>query len=234
MTAAQNAYRIADLQSSERPRERLAMLGAEALSATELVALVLRSGTRGVSALDLSREVIDRAAGLPGLAALSFAELGRLKGMGPSKAASLLAAIELGRRLALAKVGDAPSIHSPEDAAAVLLPQMSSWRRERLCVLLLDVRYRLIRTAEIYRGSIDTTPVRPAEVFRPAIEADAVRVVLAHNHPSGDPCPSVDDIALTRILVEAGSLLSIEVVDHLVVAGGRYVSMRREELAFED
>jgi DNA repair protein RadC len=217
----------------ERPRERLVAHGAGALSGAELLALVLGSGRRGHGALALARALLDEAGGLARLARRSFDGLAAHHGIGAAKAARIAAAFELGRRALTEDGPERPCVRTPADAAALLVPEMGALPREHVRALLLDTRSRLIRTVELYRGSLHQTPVRVAEVFGPALAVDATRLVLAHNHPSGDPQPSADDVRLTRRLVEAGRLLEVEVVDHLVIGGARHVSLRAERLGFE-
>ena len=225
--------RIADMLPSQRPRERLAAHGADALSAVELIAILLGTGIGGASALDMAQRLLTDAQGIRGLVRLTYDELLRRPGLGAAKAARLQAAIELSRRAAMETCTDRP-VRGPEDAAALLAPRLESLAQEELHVLLLDAGSRVIRVSDVYRGSVCSAHVRAAEVFRPAVHAGAVSVVIAHNHPSGDPGPSPEDVTLTRWLVEAGSLLGIEALDHLVIGAGRYVSMRAEGLGFDD
>ncbi len=227
------SYRITDLATSERPRERLAQLGAKALSSAELVAILLRSGIAGKNVLQLSRELITDLGGLGGLHRASYEELCARKGIGPAKAAQLKAAIELGRRMAVPAPEERPTIQSPEDAAGLLLYEMGALEQEHLRVLLLDTRNRLMRTVEVYQGSLNASLVRVGEVLRDAVRSNAAAVIIAHNHPSGDPTPSPEDVALTRAVVEAGDLLDIEVLDHLVIGKGRFVSMKSRGLGFD-
>jgi len=232
MRDREKSYRITDLASSERPRERLAQLGAKALSNAELVAILLGSGIKGQNVLQLAQELIAELGGLAGLHRASYDELRARKGIGPAKAAQMKAAAELGRRLAVATPEDRPTIQSPEDAAGLLLYEMGALEQEHLRVLLLDTRNRLMRTVEVYRGSLNASLVRVGEVLRDAVRSNAAAVIIAHNHPSGDPTPSPEDVALTRAVVEAGDLLDIEVLDHLVIGKGRFVSMKSRGLGF--
>ncbi len=226
-------YRITDLASSDRPRERLALLGAKALSNAELIAILLRSGIEGRNVLQLAQELIADLGGLAGLLRTSYDELCARKGIGPAKASQLKAAAELGRRLAVATPEDRPTIQSPEDAAGLLLYEMGALEQEHLRVLLLDTRNRLMRTVEVYRGSLNASLVRVGEVLRDAVRSNAAAVIVVHNHPSGDPTPSPEDVALTRAIVEAGNLLDIEVLDHLVIGKGRFVSLKSRKLGFD-
>lgn len=225
-------YRIKDLADSERPRERLASLGAQALSNAELVAILLRSGVSGANAVQLANQILTDVGGLPGLHRISYEDLRRFHGLGPAKAAQLKAAVEMGRRLAVATPDERPAIHSPDDAAGLLLYEMGALEQEHLRVLLLDTRNQLIRIEEVYKGSLNTSMIRVAELFRDAIRVNAAAVIIAHNHPSGDPTPSPEDVRVTKALVQAGELLDIEVLDHLIMGKGRFVSLKSQGLGF--
>ena len=228
------AYRIRDWEAAERPRERLEQHGPQALSNAELLAILLRTGVQGENAVDLGRRLLHTFGGLVGLHAAPFAEVKAQRGIGTAKAAQLKAALELGRRLAAAleSQGVRPRIESPEDAASLLVYEMSALEQEVLRVLLLDTRHHVLASVEVVRGSVNSAQVRVAEVFREAVRRNAAAILLAHNHPSGDPTPSPDDVALTRQVIQAGRLLDIEVLDHLVIGRGRFVSLRRRGLAF--
>lgn len=225
-------HRIADLQRSERPRERLANQGPGALAEAELVAILLRTGTRGTSALRLAEALLGDSGGVAGLRHARYDELRARHGIGAAKAAQLLAAIELGRRFAKAEVFARRAIQSPEDVAELLRYDIGGREQEHLVVVLLDTRNRVLRTVEVYVGSLNSSLVRIGEVFREAVRANAAAVIVAHNHPSGDPSPSPEDIAVTRALVEAGRLLDIEVLDHLIIGKDRHLSLRQAGLGF--
>jgi DNA repair protein RadC len=226
-------YRIADLAVGDRPRERLAKDGAHVLSNTELIAILLRSGIEGLSALDLAESLLVEFGGLIGLHQVGYEELCSRRGVGPAKAAQLKAAIELGRRLSQASPEARAVVQSPQDAAALLQYEMGALDQETLRVILLDTRNRLLRTSEVYRGSLNTSLIRVGEVFREAIRVNAAAIIIAHNHPSGDPTPSPEDAAVTRAFAEAGRLLDIDVLDHLVIGRGSYVSMKSKGLGFD-
>jgi DNA repair protein RadC len=211
------------LPPEERPRERLLRHGAEALSSRELVALLLGTGTRKASALDLAADLL--AAGLRGLPA-TLTELEGRHGLGRAKASRLLAALELGARRAAPGGEGALSFRSPAESAQYLLPRYASRPVETFGLLALDVRRRLKHEAVVSVGCLTSSLVHPREVFREAVTARAAALVLFHNHPSGDPEPSAEDLALTRRLVSAGTLLGIEVLDHLVLGAGRFVSLK--------
>jgi DNA repair protein RadC len=217
--------RVCDLPAEERPRERLARLGAVALSNRELLALLVGTGARGRSALDVAEGLSGR--GLRALAGRSLRELQRERGLGQAKAARLLAALELGARLARERPGAAPAFRTPEDSARYLLPRYSTQPVETFGLLALDVRRRLKHEAVISVGCLTSSLVHPREVFQEAVSARAAALLLFHNHPSGDPEPSAEDVALTRRLASAGTLMGIEVVDHLVLGAGRFVSLRQ-------
>lgn len=224
--------RIKDLPSSERPRERLAAHGADALNAAELIAILLRTGLRGASAVDVGREMISRFGTLDNLARASLEELCRVRGVGRDKAVTLKAAFTLARRMAAELRQESPALDNPGSVADLLREENRAYEVETFQTLLLNTRHRLIRVERVSQGTLDTLLVHPREVFRAAIAANAAAVVLVHNHPSGDPAPSEADIKVTRDLIRAGQLLKIEVLDH-VILGRRtpdrardYVSLR--------
>lgn len=232
MESQQPVYRIRDLESGDRPRERLAHLGAEALSTAELLAILLRVGIPGENAVQLGTRLLKTFGGLSGLHRASFHELQAQRGVGVAKAAQIKAAIELGRRMVAASPEERPAIHSPADAAALVLYEMSALSQEHLWVILTDTRNRVMHIEKMYRGSLNASTVRVGEVFRAAIQRNAAAILVVHNHPSGDPTPSLEDITLTRALIQAGRLLDIEVLDHLVIGQGRFVSLKERGLAF--
>ncbi len=189
-------------------------------------------GVRGENAVQVGERLLQCFGGLSGLHRASLEELTNQRGIGAAKAAQLKAAIELGRRLAVEAPEERPVINSPEDAAGLVRYEMSAFEEEHLRVLLLDTRNRVLDKVEVYHGSVNTSQVRVGEVFKAAIRRNTTAVIIIHNHPSGDPTPSPDDVAVTRACVEAGKLLDIEVLDHLVIGQGRYVSMKERGLGF--
>jgi DNA repair protein RadC len=216
---------LGDLPAEERPRERLARCGAAALSSRELVALVLGTGSARRSVLDVADDLI--GGGLRELAGRPLPELERQHGLGKAKAARLLAALELGARTASESgLGERPCFRAPEDSARFLLPRYAARPVEVFGMLAVDVRHRLKRETIVSIGSLSGSVVHPREVFGEAIAARAAAVILFHNHPSGDPEPSEEDLALTRRLVAGGALLGIEVLDHLILGAGRFVSLK--------
>lgn len=225
-------YRIADLQTADRPRERLAELGAQALSDAELLAILLRVGVEGENAVQMGQRLLKNLGGIAGIHRATFEEVCAEHGIGTAKAAQLKAAIELGRRLTLASPEERPSIHSPADAAALVQYEMSALTQEELRILLLDTRNRVLRIETIYRGSLNSSQVRVGELFKAAISRNAAAIIIVHNHPSGDPTPSPDDVAVTRAIVQAGKLLDIDVLDHLVIGLGKFVSLKERGLGF--
>lgn len=232
MNQSSNSYRITDLAASERPRERLAKHGAQHLNNAELMAILLRVGVRGENAVQLGQRLLQTFGGVNGLHRASFAELSAQRGIGPAKAAQLKAALELGNRLRRETPEERPAIHSPEDAADLLKYDMSALEQEELRVILLDTRNRVLAIETLYRGSLNSSQVRVGELFREAIRRNAAAVIVAHNHPSGDPTPSPDDVVVTRAMIQAGKLLDIEVLDHLVIGGQKYVSLKERGLGF--
>ncbi len=223
---------IREMPAEERPRERLRDYGASALSNGELLAILLRTGSARENVLAQAGRLLTRWGGLPGLARASFAELCEEYGMGEAKASQLKAALEIGRRLAAALPEERPEVTRPDDVAGLLLTEMSLLSQESLRVVLLNTKNRVVGIREVYRGNVNSARVRPAEVFRDAVRETCPALIVTHNHPSGDPAPSPDDVAVTRDLVRAGALLEIEVLDHIVIAGGRFVSMKAQRLGF--
>ena len=222
---------IKEMPASERPRERLQAYGASVLSTSELIAILLRTGIEGQSAINVASRLL-KDFGLAGLARSSFDDLARVKGLGPAKVAQLKAAFELGRRLSATVPDELPQIRCPADAANLLLSEMGVLEQEHLRTLLLDTKNRVLATREIYVGSLNTSLIRVGELFRPAIHANSAAVIVVHNHPSGDPTPSPEDVAVTRQIVEAGKLLDIEVLDHLIIGWQRWISLKERGLGF--
>ncbi len=224
---------ISDVPPDDRPRERLAARGAGGLTSAELIALVWGAGTRGLGALDLADEALARHDGLAGLSRASEAELMDLPGVGTVKAAQLTASFELGRRL----VADWPTgrwvIRGPADVADRLMPVMGHLEREELRVVLLNTKNAVLRTVTVYQGNVSAALVRVGELFRDAVRSSAAGVILVHNHPSGDPTPSPDDLHLTAEALAAGRLLDIQLLDHLVIGHDAYVSLRDRGVAFD-
>lgn len=224
--------RIRDLPNDDLPRERLARHGGGALSTAELVAIIVRSGGPGQSALQIAQTLVARF-GLVGIVHASLDELCAVAGCGPATAVQLKAAVELGRRLAVPPADTRVRIAAAADIARLLAPEMARLEQEHLRVVLLTTRHDVLAVHEVYKGSVNQSQVRPAEVFREAVRRNAPAVVVVHNHPSGDPAPSPDDIHLTRQLVQAGRLLGVRLVDHVVIAEHGWASLRERGLGFE-
>ena len=224
--------RIHDLPSGDRPRERLRDAGPAAISNSELLAILLRTGGAKESALAMASRLLATFNGLAGLARSSFAELCAQRGLGEAKAAQIQAALELGKRLVAAQPEERPVIRSADDVARLLQSEMGLLDQEHMRVLLLNTRNQVLAANDVYRGSVHTAVVRIGELFREAVRQNAPAIILAHNHPSGDPKPSADDVAMTQQAIEAGELLDVEVLDHVVIGHEGFVSMKQQGLAF--
>jgi DNA repair protein RadC len=232
MEGNQSTYRIKDLAPTERPRERLLRLGPQALSAAELIAILLRVGVKGENAIQVGQRILQYFQGLAGLHRASVAELQAQRGLGAAKSCQIKAAIELGNRLAAQSPDDSPAVHSPDDAADLLKYEMSALEQEHLRVILLNTRNHVLQIETVYKGSLNSSQVRIGELFKSAIRSNAAAVIVAHNHPSGDPSPSPDDVAITKAIRKAGKLLDIDVLDHIIIGQGRFVSLKRRGLGF--
>ena len=224
---------VKEMPEDERPRERLARVGPQALSSAELLAIILRTGVKGENVVTMASRLLAQYGGLAGLSRADLAQLGQEHGLGPAKASQLLAALELGRRLMAESPEERFQIRAPQDAANLLIPLIGHQEQEHFVVLYLDTRNRVMDREVLYKGSLNTSLVRIAEVFRGAIRRNCAAIIVAHNHPSGEPNPSLEDVALTRQLVEAGKLMEVEVLDHVVIGQGRFVSLRERGLGFE-
>lgn len=224
-----NRPRVRDLPAKERPVNRIHEVGPQALSSTELLACLLQSA----DAFQQAQKLLVRFADLGGLARASELELTAITGIGPAQAARLIAALEIGRRLMTETPEERWQIRAPSDAAHMLMPQLSYEPRERFVVMSLDTRNRILHQETLYLGTLNTSLIRTAEVFASPLQRNAAAIIVAHNHPSGDPNPSPEDVVLTRRLVEAGKLMEINVLDHVVIGQNRYVSLRERGLGFE-
>jgi DNA repair protein RadC len=210
---------IHELPAEERPREKLAALGAQALSDSELIAILLRTGVRGANAVEVGRQLLAKYQSLSGLARCSVAELAKIKGVGSAKAVQLAAAFGLATRLAR-ETFSRQKMDSPELIYGLVGAEMKALSRESLRVILLDTKYQLLRVEEVSNGSLNESVAHPREVFRPAIIYTAYAVVVVHNHPSGDPAPSDADYRVTRKMAEAAALLQIQLLDHVIIGSG--------------
>jgi DNA repair protein RadC len=224
-----SSLRLKDQPPSERPRERLVEHGPDALSPAELIAILVRTGLRGTNAVEIGKQLIQKFGTLQALARASVDDLRQVKGIGRDKAVTLMAAFALARKMAKELQRESPVLDNPEAIVQLLREQNLVKNVETLQVLLLNTRRRLIRVEPVTDGTIDTLLVHPREVFKAAIAANAAAVVLAHNHPSGDPTPSEADIKVTRDLIRAGQLLKIEVLDHIII--GRATPERPKDYA---
>lgn len=214
-----------DVAPHDRPREKLERLGGSGLGDNELLALVIGSGSRHLDALATANRLLEHAGGLHALTRASVHDLQHISGIGRARAAQVLAAVELGRRTLLRASADRPRLTHPRQVAAYLLPQYGAGAVEQFGILMFDTKHRVIRIKIVSVGSLDTTIVHPREVFREAAAASAAAIVLFHNHPSGDPTPSPDDLVLTTRMVNAGDIMGIAVVDHVILADQRYFSL---------
>ena len=235
MSTTTTAYQptIHEMPTGERPRERLKEFGPRTLSNTELIAILLRTGMQGENVLAQASRILTCFDGLSGLARASYAELCRERGLSEAKACQLLAALELGRRSVSLSPTERPVISSPQDVTNLLIAEMAILDQEHLRVLLLNTRNEVLSVPEVYVGNVNSSVVRPAEVFRPAIRENAPSIIVVHNHPSGDPTPSPQDVSITKDLIACGDMLDIRLLDHVVLGSvDRYVSMNERRLAF--
>jgi len=221
---------IKDLPEEERPRERLTRYGASVLSNAELLAILLRTGTKEESAISLAHRILVQEQGLRYLADINVEQLSSIKGIGKAKAAQIKAAIELGKRLAAFEPAADKPLKCPQDVAALLMEEMRYLKKEHMKLVLLNVKCNLISVEEISVGSLNASIVHPREVFNPAIRKSSASIIMVHNHPSGDPAPSSEDISITARIAEAGKLIGIELVDHIIIGDGKYISMKEKGL----
>ena len=220
---------VSDLPPAERPRTRLEAYGSGSLATAELLAVLLGTPHQ----LHDAERLLGEFEGLPGIAQATWTELCNLDGIGPASTARIKASLELGRRLLVTAPSERPQVRTPADAANMLMAEMSLLPQEHLRTVLLDTRNRVLAIPTIYVGSLNSAQVRVGEVFREAIRSNCASLIVVHNHPSGDPSPSPEDVQVTRLLVEAGSLLSIDVLDHLIIGRQRFVSLKERGLGFK-
>jgi len=232
-TVPQYTPLIRDMAVSERPRERLILVGERSLAVSELLAIVIRIGVGGENAIRLAERTLAHFGGLPGIARASIKELTQVKGIGTAKAVQIKASLELGRRLIATTPQERPTVTSPADAANLLMTEMSLLEQEHLRLVLLDTRNHVLATPTIYVGSLNTSVVRVGELFRAAIKENAAALIVVHNHPSGDPSPSPEDVLVTGQIVSAGKLLDVNVLDHIIIGRQRFVSLKERGLGFE-
>ena len=225
------SFTIHDLPISERPRERLQKFGVEALSAQEILALILGRGIAGESVMVTAQRLLSQFSNLKGIANASMEELSQIKGIGVAKASQIKAAFELAKRLEdYLETGSKPLVKTPDDVVTLVRSRLKGKKKEHFLALLLNTRNQLIKVSEISVGSLDTSIVHPREAFKEAITASAASVIFVHNHPSGDPEASEDDIKLTKRLAEAGEIMGIDVLDHIIISDTKHLSLKREDL----
>lgn len=224
----ENTLRIMDLPENERPREKLLRYGAEALSNGELLALILRTGSAQENIVNLSNRILKEAGGLNGLLNLHNEEFMNLKGIGEAKAAQLLALAEISKRFKSFRSGDQYKISQPKDAADLVMEGMRYLKQEHLKVIMLNTKNIVISIKDVSVGSLNSSIVHPREVFCEAIKRSSASIIICHNHPSGDPAPSSEDINLTHRIKECGKLLGIELLDHIIIGDGSYISLKEK------
>lgn len=219
---------IRDVHAADRPRERLVNQGATSLSNQELIAIMLRTGTRQESVLHLANRVLHHFEQIQQLKDASMEELTAINGIGQAKAVQLMAAVELGRRLSSKQTDAKFTIRSPKDAASYLMDDMTSLKQEHFVVLFLNIKNQVLHRQTIFVGSLNASIVHPREIFREAVRRSAASIVCAHNHPSGNPAPSPEDIAVTKRLMEAGSIVGIELLDHIIIGDHQFISLNEK------
>jgi DNA repair protein RadC len=224
----EKALRIMDLPESERPREKLLKYGAETLSNGELLAIILRTGSQKENIINLSNRILKEAGGLNGLLSFSSEEFQELGGIGAAKAAQLLALGEISQRFKSFKSGEEYKISQPKDAADILMETMRHLKQECLKVIMLNTKNIVITIKDVSAGSLNSSIVHPRELFREAIRRSSASIIICHNHPSGDPSPSSEDINLTHRIKECGKLIGIELLDHIIIGDGCYVSLKEK------
>jgi DNA repair protein RadC len=223
---------LRELPDELLPRNRMFYAGPGALTTSELLSLILGSGRPGCNAIRLAETLLVHFSGLHGIARASDAELQQIAGIGPAKAAKVRAALELGRRLLSTSPTERVQVRSPADVANLVMLEMGLLEQEHLRTLLLDTKNVVLRVVNVYAGNLNTAVVRVGEVFREAVRSNCAGIIIVHNHPSGDPTPSPEDVRVTEQIIEAGKLIDIEVLDHLVIGHNRYVSLKERGLAF--
>ncbi|URZ15714.1 RadC family protein [Clostridium felsineum] len=222
--------KITDLPESERPRERLLRYGSEVLSNSELLAIILRTGTLNENIINLSSRILKENGGLNGVLSLSLEELKNIKGIGKAKAVQILAISELFKRFKAYKSGDSIRITSPKDAANIVMEEMKSFNKEHLYVIMLNTKNSVIKISDVSVGSLNSSIVHPREVYVEPILKHAASIILCHNHPSGDPKPSGEDLNITKRLYECSKFIGIELLDHIIIGDGIYISLKEEGL----
>lgn len=223
-----NLLKIMDLPKNERPREKLLRYGADELSNSELLAIILRTGSNSENILNLSSRILKETGGLNGLMECSADDFMNLKGIGEAKASQLLALAELGKRFKSFKSGDEYKISEPKDAALLVLESMRYLKKEYLKIIMLNTKNIVISIKDVSVGSLNSSIVHPREVFCEAIKKSSASIIICHNHPSGDPTPSGEDINVTRRLKECSTLIGVELLDHIIIGNGTYISLKEK------
>lgn len=233
MTVAENKFKIKDLPVDERPYEKMEKYGAEVLSNAELLAIIIKTGNIGTTSVELAQRILKEDSGGRGIAFLhdlSFDELKKIKGIGRVKALQLKAVLELSKRISTHALGERHIIKSPLDASRLLMEEMRYLKQESFRILMLNVKNHVMKTVNISTGSLTASIVHPREVFSEPIKKGCASIILVHNHPSGDPAPSAEDIDTTKRLIEAGNILGITVLDHIIIGDGKFVSLKDKAL----
>lgn len=220
--------RMREVHEADRPRERFLRQGPESLSNQELLAILLRTGTKSESVLTLANRILVQFEKLHALKHATIEEMMEIKGVGEAKAIQILAAIELGKRLSKKELDNKYTIRSPEDAAHFLMPEMSSLQQENFVALFLNVKNQIMHRQTIFVGSLNASIVHPREIFREAIKRSTASIIVAHNHPSGNPTPSPEDIDVTNRLIEAGKIVGIDVLDHIIIGDHQFISLKEK------
>jgi len=230
MSRREGSLKIKDMPEQERPRERLAKYGPEVLSNSELLAIILRSGTRSESAINIASRLLKNEMGIRYLYDTSYEELKSIKGIGDAKACQIKAALELGKRLRSYKDNRNVFIKTPEDAVELVMEDMRYLKKEFLKVILLNIKCMVISVKDISVGSLNSSIVHPREIFIEAIKSSSASIIVCHNHPSGDPTPSQEDINITKRIYEAGKIIGIDLLDHIIIGNGKYISLKEKNI----
>lgn len=223
-------HTIREMPTNMQPIKRMAFAGPGALNDAETLSIVLGSGRKGENAIRVAENVLTRFGGLAGIINATDEELCAVAGIGPTKAAQMRAALEIGRRLIGSRLADCPTVRGPSDVANLLMLEMGLLEREELRVLVMDTKNHVRKVVTVYQGNLNTAVVRVGEVFTPALRANAASIIVVHNHPSSDPTPSPEDVRVTEMLVQAGKLLDVAVLDHIIIGRNRYVSLKERGL----
>ncbi|MFP4017085.1 MAG: RadC family protein [Halanaerobiales bacterium] len=230
MGAVEYRFTIKEMPADERPREKLIKYGAESLSDAELLALIIRVGSKKRTAVELSQDIYNKFGGLKALNYLTVKELKKIKGIGTAKAVQIRSLVELSKRMASINREDKEIIKTPADAVKILMPELRYLTHEIFKIVLLDIKNQIIAIPMISKGGLASSIVHPREVFKEAIKHSSAAMILVHNHPSGIPDPSRDDINITKKLIESGNIIGIDVLDHIIIGDGIFVSMKEKGL----